>query len=772
MYRCISQPKLAIGEEVDARFDSPPGRDASSRGSGGFFGGGGGSSPGRRLSADMSPAGSPAHAAAVIRDPGSGRGSYALTREWRHPDGPTRFHPRLPTRATVATLPGPRGHRCLLFPADGQLVIHNFNAAKKPQTSASSPPAPIRVVSFPGTRVTCVAHRLARRAEQRDLLVGLASGEVVCVSLRALIAQAPSSAKSDLPAGALRFNTDGGGGVGHSARAKFDIPGVKCPARCHAVAWAPEETTTRRADEDANDEDDLAQKSSSAEKEKEKDASSSHHCSRRFVSAHADGNLYVYSADRDASRDPCFPRVPAADRAALSVVRGARRGSNPEFRVRVGAGALTAVAFPEDIPLSEEFRRTYSGANQLAVVGSDGLCRVLDVSDWSAPALKCGFRSAFGGLDAVAFARRGRLVAAGGESDAIEVYDVATRRVRYRGEGHTSWVSAVAVDDAKAGPRGEGEDEEGGGADEGATKEGGGSGEDAFSGEKDAAKNAADSKNASGSEIDHRYDDLLEPEDPPDVLRLASVGQDCKVCLWDVVVDKPPATWEDGGECTETGGEKEGVPSRSATPEPAPAHPPPAPVPKLPPGKPQGTNKSGDAKSGDAAEKEKSSSSFYSPSGMIRSASKTMLYAAGALNSEPKPPPNNPPASDASSDAGSSSVPSSPAGSRRASLDGAGGFPRPYCALEGALGAREKSGEGVWAHVGGEGGVLARAAARAGAGRGGARAFAPVARVAAHGEPCTGITFVEEGMLTCDGSGCVKLWTRVEAKGEDDEDHR
>ena len=770
MYRCISQPKLAIGEEVDARFDSPPGRDASSRGSGGFFGGGGGSSPGRRLSADMSPAGSPAHAAAVIRDPGSGRGSYALTREWRHPDGPTRFHPRLPTRATVATLPGPRGHRCLLFPADGQLVIHNFNAAKKPQTSASSPPAPIRVVSFPGTRVTCVAHRLARRAEQRDLLVGLASGEVVCVSLRALIAQAPSSAKSDLPAGALRFNTDGGGGVGHSARAKFDIPGVKCPARCHAVAWAPEETT-RRADEDANDEDDLAQKSSSAEKEKEKDASSSHHCSRRFVSAHADGNLYVYSADRDASRDPCFPRVPAADRAALSVVRGARRGSNPEFRVRVGAGALTAVAFPEDIPPEEEFRRTYSGANQLAVVGSDGLCRVLDVSDWSAPALKCGFRSAFGGLDAVAFARRGRLVAAGGESDAIEVYDVATRRVRYRGEGHTSWVSAVAVDDAKAAPRGEGEDEEGGGADEGATKEGGGSGEHAFSGEKDAAKHSADSKNASGSEIDHRYDDLLEPEDPPDVLRLASVGQDCKVCLWDVVVDKPPATWEDGGECTETGGEKEGVPSRSATPEPAPAHPPPAPVPKLPPGKP---NKSGDGKSGDATEKEKSSStsSFYSPSGMIRSASKTMLYAAGALNSEPKPPPNNPPASDASSDAGSSSVPSSPAGSRRASLDGAGGFPRPYCALEGALGAREKSGEGVWAHVGGEGGVLARAAARAGAGRGGARAFAPVARVAAHGEPCTGITFVEEGMLTCDGSGCVKLWTRVEAKGEDDEDHR
>lgn len=411
MYRCISQPKLAIGEEVDARFDSPPKRDASSRGSGGFFGGGGGSSPGRRLSADMSPAGSPAHAA-VIRDPGSGRGSYALTREWRHPDGPTRFHPRLPTRATVATLPGPRGHRCLLFPADGQLVIHNFNAAKKPP-SAASPPAPIRVVSFPGTRVTCVAHRLARRAEQRDLLVGLASGEVVCVSLRALIAQAPSSAKSDLPAGALRFNTDGGGGVGHSARAKFDIPGVKCPARCHAVAWAPEETT-RRADEDANDEDDLAQKSSSAEKEKEKDASSSHHCSRRFVSAHADGNLYVYSADRDASRDPCFPRVPAADRAALSVVRGARRGSNPEFRVRVGAGALTAVAFPEDIPPEEEFRRTYSGANQLAVVGSDGLCRVLDVSDWSAPALKCGFRSAFGGLDAVAFARRGRLVAAGG----------------------------------------------------------------------------------------------------------------------------------------------------------------------------------------------------------------------------------------------------------------------------------------------------------------------------------------------------------------------
>ena len=75
-----------------------------------------------------------------------------------------------------------------------------------------------------------------------------------------------------------------------------------------------------------------------------------------------------------------------------------------------------------------------------------------------------------------------------------------------------------------------------------------------------------------------------------------------------------------------TGGSRRGPPRRS----PRPRTPAARARPEARPGKPQGTNnKSGDGKSGDAAEKEKSSSSFYSPSGMIRSASKTMLYAAG-----------------------------------------------------------------------------------------------------------------------------------------------
>ena len=104
MYRCISNPKLAGDDAVDAKFlDDLPPRESSTLTERMF---------GRRSSLETAP--SPPGARTRFR---ATDGAYHLAREWCHPDGPTRFNPRCPTKVTVATLPGGKGHRCLVFNA-------------------------------------------------------------------------------------------------------------------------------------------------------------------------------------------------------------------------------------------------------------------------------------------------------------------------------------------------------------------------------------------------------------------------------------------------------------------------------------------------------------------------------------------------------------------------------------------------------------------------------------------------------------------------------
>ena len=254
-------PKLAGDDAVDAKFlDDLPPRESSTLTERMF---------GRRSSLETAP--SPPGARTRFR---ATDGAYHLAREWCHPDGPTLFNPRCPTKVTVATLPGGKGHRCLVFNAGDALLVHNFNAATAQNKRPND--RPIRVLTFPGTHVTCHAHRPARRVDELDLLVGLATGEVVVASLRALVSETTGKT---LPAGTLRFNTDGGGGVGGSAAAAREVPSNA--SRCAAVAWRPRSLD---ADDD-NGGDALV----------------------GFVSAHADGNVYAYSADRDATSDPCLP---------------------------------------------------------------------------------------------------------------------------------------------------------------------------------------------------------------------------------------------------------------------------------------------------------------------------------------------------------------------------------------------------------------------------------------------------------------------------------
>ena len=116
----------------------------------------------------------------------------------------------------------------------------------------------------------------------------------------------------------------------------------------------------------------------------------------------------------------------------------------------------------------------------------------LQVFNLHTSSLYGGFHSFFGGILCCAWSSDGKMIAAGGEDDLIAVWDVETRKIRCHCEGHTSWVSSVA------------------------------------------------------------FDSLVSEEGAPTIL--ASVGQDCKICMWEIL--------QDSFENTESPSHKSSLPPR------------------------------------------------------------------------------------------------------------------------------------------------------------------------------------------------------------------
>lgn len=111
--------------------------------------------------------------------------------------------------------------------------------------------------------------------------------------------------------------------------------------------------------------------------------------------------------------------------------------------------------------------------SRVAVGTKDGRLQVFNLDTSS---LYGGFHSFFGGILCCAWSPDGKMIAAGGEDDLIAIWDVETRQIRCHCEGHTSWVSSIAFDSG-----------------------------------------------------------LHQEEGAPTIL--ASVGQDCKICMWEVLND-------------------------------------------------------------------------------------------------------------------------------------------------------------------------------------------------------------------------------------------
>lgn len=620
---------------------------------------------------------------------------YVLAREWCHPGGPVSFNPQAGgTQVTVARLPPTKpnapGSVHVVFNVGNALLVHEYDARRvvaaaggKKEKDPVKPQDPQRVLSFPGTFVTCHAYRPASHGptnpEAPDLLIGLANGEVISTSLRALVAEGAgvklgSSAAKALPAGSRRFNTDGGGGVGGSAAAARDKEMTSWDARCNAVAWNPN--------------------------------------GGGFISLHADGNVYAYDATRDASVDPRFPRL-TGDLSKPSVTPSRTEGSNPFARWHLSSMPLTCAAFT-------------AGGKRVAVSGADGLCRVLDVSNWERPAIAGGFKSYYGGLNFCSWAAEERYLLAGGEADMIEVFGTAERAVVAWAEGHASWVTHAAEDPAAwpTGGCGHGHDHDI---------------HDTMDGETDGGRLGGGMS---------ALNDLLDEIEPMDTLRFGSVGQDCVVCLYDMAAEGTSGVGAMASEAMAieaTPAGAIGVPGMPLPPPPAECEPldaasspvpPPFSLPELRP----------------STEPLSSSSMMSSPIGMMRSASKQMLSGMSSLPTSPAK--ERKAAASVGGEAETGRRNSGEFSGRRSSGDG--GSRRDSLDVDPPLGG-EPDGPSIFDLVG-PGKLMKPAVARAEVTR-----LNPVMVHKLHPEPCTHVVFTDEGMLTCCAAGVVKLWLRPAA---------
>ncbi|CAO2143461.1 unnamed protein product [Urochloa humidicola] len=147
-----------------------------------------------------------------------------------------------------------------------------------------------------------------------------------------------------------------------------------------------------------------------------------------FVVSHADGNLYVYDKSKDGNTDWAFPTI--KDQSQLLISHAKSSKGNPIARWHICQGAINAISFSPD------------GA-YLATVGRDGYLRVFD---FVKEQLIFGGKSYYGALLCCSWSADGKYLLSGGEDDLVQVWSMDGRKIVAWGEGHNSWVSAVAFD--------------------------------------------------------------------------------------------------------------------------------------------------------------------------------------------------------------------------------------------------------------------------------------------------------------------------------------
>lgn len=155
-----------------------------------------------------------------------------------------------------------------------------------------------------------------------------------------------------------------------------------------------------------------------------------------FLCGFADGSLFILSPERDRIVASPFldtaRKSTTASPGAFSCVRNKTGVGNPVAMWVLGddAGAIHDISFSPDGAMA-------------AVVCASGTLFVVDVKQEK---LVFSASSYFGALHCVAWSPDGQYIVTGGQDDLVTIWSLHERDIVARGQGHNSWVSAVAFD--------------------------------------------------------------------------------------------------------------------------------------------------------------------------------------------------------------------------------------------------------------------------------------------------------------------------------------
>lgn len=151
----------------------------------------------------------------------------------------------------------------------------------------------------------------------------------------------------------------------------------------------------------------------------------------QFVSSHRSGHLYIWSSIYSGKTNGPQSFVLHKEITDAKICTVKPKSKSPIlFRWTIGHGAINAFAFSPD-------------ANHIAIASQDGFLRVYDFHKQE---IYGRMRSYFGGLLCVCWSPDGKYAVTGGEDDLVTVWSFEQKRVVARGEGHKSYINAVAFD--------------------------------------------------------------------------------------------------------------------------------------------------------------------------------------------------------------------------------------------------------------------------------------------------------------------------------------
>lgn len=159
-----------------------------------------------------------------------------------------------------------------------------------------------------------------------------------------------------------------------------------------------------------------------------------------FAVSYSSGYLFIFDEQLNHQRDTNiqlnYTTIKDDDKNySISYLKNkTKQARNPLARWSIGSGSLNEFAFSPD--------HTY-----LATVSQDGFLRIFHYEKME---LMSYMKSYFGGLLCVCWSPDGKYLATGGEDDFLTLFSFnlteQTPRVLCRGHGHTSWISAISFD--------------------------------------------------------------------------------------------------------------------------------------------------------------------------------------------------------------------------------------------------------------------------------------------------------------------------------------